>query len=255
MLPILGVAAVFLGTLGCLLVASELGYYLGRKRRERSDQEGRSQVSIVEGSLLGVLGLLLGFAFSMAVQRFDRRQELVVREANAIGTVNLRCDFLPAEARTAAAQKLKEYAEVRLRFFEAGSDRKEIDELFRQAGRLQADLWSLAREEAKARPTPVALGLVMAMNDLFDLTESQRAWQENTVPTTIWIVLYLVAILTTGSLGYGSGLAGHRLTLPVILVPLLTGIILTLLLDLDHPRQGLIHTSQASLHRVQDSLK
>lgn len=249
------VLGVFAGTLIILLLTSEVGYYLGRRQRERSDQEGRYQVSIVEAALLGLLALLLGFTFSMAVARFDERQQLEIREANAVSTVALRSEVLPAGPRATARARLKEYAELRLDFFEAGSDPVKIDEASLKLGRVQADLWALARDEAAARPSAVTLGLMESMNDLFDFAEARRAALENMVPFSVWLVLYLVAGLSSGSLGYGSGLAGRRLTLPIILVPLLMGIILTLLLDLDHPRRGLIRSSQASMLRVRDSLK
>lgn len=252
---LLAVLAIFAGTLLLLLLTSEVGYYLGRRQRERSDQEGRGQVSIVEAALLGLLALLLGFTFSMAVARFDERQQLVIREANAVSTVALRAEILPAGPRAAALARLKDYAELRLEFFEAAADTGKIDEASLKLVKVQSDLWALAREEAAVRPSAVTLGLMESMNDLFDLAEARRAALENMVPFSVWLVLYLVAGLSSGSLGYGSGLAGRRLTLPIILVPLLMGIILTLLLDLDHPRRGLIRASQASMLRVRDSLK
>jgi hypothetical protein len=252
---LIGVLGVFAGTLILLLLTSEAGYYLGRRQRERSDQEGRYQVSIVEAALLGLLALLLGFTFSMAVARFDERQQLVIREANAVSTVALRSEVLPGEGHAAAVAKLRQYAELRLEFFEAAAEERKIDDASVKLAKVQADLWTLAREEARVRPSAVTLGLMESMNDLFDLSEARRAALENMVPFSVWLVLYLVAGLSSGSLGYGSGLAGRRLTLPIILVPLLMGIILTLLLDLDHPRRGLIRSSQASMLRVRDSLK
>jgi hypothetical protein len=255
MVGLVGVTVVFLATMALLLVSSELGFFVGRRERERSSQDGRSQVGIIEGALLGLLALLLGFTFSMAVERYNQRQQLVVREANAIGTVFLRSDILTAESRALAVARLREYADARLEFFHAGADEERLKESVRKAGRLQNDLWALVREESKVRPGVAPAILMMAMNDLFDLGEERIFALENTVPYSVWVVLYLVAALSAGSLGYGSGLAGRRLMLQIILVPLLMGIILTLLLDLDHPRHGLIRTSQSSIVRVRDSLK
>jgi hypothetical protein len=109
--------------------------------------------------------------------------------------------------------------------------------------------------ESRSRPTPVAASLVAALNELFDLGEARLAALKNTVPTGVWIVLYFVATLTVGSLGYGVGLSGRRLILPVTLVPVLMAVILTLLVDLGHPRHGVIRVSQESMIRVRDSMK
>ncbi len=150
---------------------------------------------------------------------------------------------------------MRQYPELRLEFVQAGLDEEKLAASSGKLGRLQSELWEMARDEARKRRTPVAASLVSALNDLFDLGESRLAALSNTVPTGVWIVLYFVATLTVGSLGYGSGLSGRRLLLPVRLVPVLMAIILTLLVDLGHPRHGLIRVSQESMMRVRDSLK
>lgn len=255
MTALLVVALVFMGTLAILVLAAEVGFLLGRRHRASSDQDGRSQISIVEGALLGVLGLLLGFSFSMAVGRYDVRQDLVVREANAIGTVLLRCDFLPSQPGIEAKEKLRAYTDLRLEFVAAGFHPEKLAAVAKKTSGLQTELWALATNEARRSPTPVIASLISALNELFDLGEARRAALDNRVPSTVWVVLYLVAGLTSGSLGYGTGLTGRRLTLPISLVPILMGIILTLLLDLDQPRKGLIRPSQESMIRVRDSMK
>jgi hypothetical protein len=255
MSAILSVGLVFAETMALLLVSAHVGHLFGRRHREKSDPEARSQVGIVEGALLGLLALLMGFTFAMAVSRFEQRQSLVLREANDLGTAYLRCDFLPGDQQSLARAKLREYADARVTIAFAGVELSQIDESVRHVGRLQADLWAMARDEAKARPGPGIMSLVTALNALFDTGEARRAALDNTVPGSVWVVLYLVAFLTAGSLGFGSGLAGRRMLLPVILVPALLGILLTLLVDLDHPRHGLIHTSQESMIRARDAMK
>jgi hypothetical protein len=149
---------------------------------------------------------------------------------------------------------MKLYADARIEFFDAGADTSRIQEALRMTSRLQAELWVFARDEARARPTTPSGLFAMALNDLFDISESRTAGLEIRVPTTVWVALYVVAALACGSLGFGSGLMNRRLMLPIVLLPLLMSLILTLLLDLDHPRRGLIRTSQESILRFRDSL-
>jgi hypothetical protein len=250
----LGPGLVLLASAASLVLASEIGFALGKRQRGNLDPDGRSQISIVEGALLGLLGLLLGFTFSMAVGRFDTRQDLVVREANAVGTVFLRCDSLPPEVQEKAKAKLRQYVDLRLEASRTGDD-ESLVEILKKASSLQSEVWGMAMDEARLRPTGIASGLISALNELFDLGEARVAAFKNQVPAGVWVVLYVVAVLTVGSLGYGSGLTGHRMVLPVTLVPALMSIILTLLVDLGHPRHGLIRVSQESMIRVRDSLK
>jgi len=132
-----------------LALAGEIGLRLGRRHRGHSDAEGRSQISMVEGALLGLLALLLGFTFSMAAGRYDVRQELVTREANAIGTVALRSDFLPEASRKAFRNTLLAYAEIRMEFVRAGVNEEELAKALETANRLEAELWTAAMETTR----------------------------------------------------------------------------------------------------------
>jgi len=252
----IGAAVVLWAATAILLIgAAELGYFLGRRFRGTSDPEARSQISMVEGSLLGLLGLLLGFTFSMAVARFDMRQNYVVDEANALGTVLLRSKLLSEPAEAAVRPKLRAYADARLDLIEGASEREKLEVALGKTSLLQAELWAIAKEENRSRPTLISAMFVTSLNELYDLTEKRVSALENEVPFSVWIVLYIVASLATGSLGFGSGLMGRRMLLPVLCLPVLVATLLTLLIDLDHPRKGLIRVSQASMIRFRDSVK
>ena len=250
-----GVLTVFLFTSLAPVVASEVGFVLGRRRKSDVDPDGRSRISMVEGALPGLLGLLLGFTSGSSVGRFDLRQDLVVKEANALGTVVLRGDFLQPPVQSEDRAKLREHAELRLEFVQAGLDAEKPVAESGKPGRLQSKLRERARDEARKRPTPIAASLVAARNDLFDPGETRLAALNNTVPAGVRLVLYFVAALTVGSLGYGSDLTGRRLVLSVSFVSALMAVILTLLVDLGYPRHGLIRLSQESMIRVRESLK
>ncbi|HUR39268.1 MAG TPA: hypothetical protein VM222_07230 [Planctomycetota bacterium] len=251
-----GVGFLVLAVTALLLVgAAELGFFLGRRYRANSDPEARSQISMVEGSLLGLLALLLGFTFSMAVARFDRRQDYVVDEANALGTVLLRSQMLSESAEAAVKPKLRAYADARLELIEGASEREKLEVVLRKTSVLQAELWAIAKDETRSRPILSSSMFVTALNELYDLTEKRVSALENKVPFSVWIVLYIVASLAAGSLGFGSGLMGRRMLLPVLCLPILVATLLTLLVDLDNPRKGLIRVSQASMIRFRDSVK
>ena len=125
-----------------MMAAAEAGYRLGRRFEAGMPQNIKSQISTVEASILGVLALLLGFTISMAVTRFESRKQLVLEEADAIGTSLLRAQLLPAPAGPEIASLLRQYANIRVQYGNAGSDLDRLEELNRQTTRMQTELWA-----------------------------------------------------------------------------------------------------------------
>jgi hypothetical protein len=149
-----------------LLGLVELGRRRGR-RRIAADPE-RAGVGVVEGALFTLLGLLIAFTFSGAASRFDWRRDLVVREANAIGTAYLRLDLLPAEVQPALRAKFREYLRARLDAYRAMPDQVAAGRALARASTLQDEIWSLA--VAGARPEPASRLVVLpALNEMFDI--------------------------------------------------------------------------------------
>src|SRR6187397_3131870 len=78
-----------------LLGLTEAGYRIGLRLYATRDEARRTQIGGVQAAVLGLLGLLLGFTFSMAVNRYELRRDMVLKEANAAGTAWLRASLLP----------------------------------------------------------------------------------------------------------------------------------------------------------------
>jgi len=98
-----------------------------------------------------LLSLLLGFSLALALPRYDLRRELIVDEANAIGTVNLRAQLLPDPARSKSIALLREYVDARVQFSENGTASPLFAEATLRSHQLQAELWNQAKEVARAR--------------------------------------------------------------------------------------------------------
>ena len=62
---------------------------------------------------LGLLAFILAFTFGLAASRFDSRMQVLLDEANAIGTTYLRAGMLPEQGKQIRAL-LREYADARL---------------------------------------------------------------------------------------------------------------------------------------------
>ena len=77
----------------------ECGYRLGKYRRSRHEQEKEAPLGTMVGATLGLLAFILAFTFGLAAARFDTRRQVLLDEANAIGTTYLRAGILPEGAK------------------------------------------------------------------------------------------------------------------------------------------------------------
>ncbi len=237
-----------------LIVAAEAGYRAGHRLYGRKEERARGQIGSLQGAILGLLGLLLGFTFAMGLQRHDHRRALVVDEANAIGTTYLRASLLPEPHRTAVEELLWRYLDLRLAFYGSGEDDAALVEVERASTELQQRLWSHAVAAGRIAPTPLTASFIAALNETIDVDASRLAARRNLVPATVWLLLLLVAACGSWATGYMDGANGKRLLFGQILFPLLVTVVITLVVDLASPRRGLIGISQQSLVDLKHSL-
>jgi hypothetical protein len=231
--------------LALALAATEGGFRLGRKSEARTTAETQSQISTVTAALLGILALLLGFTMSMAVSRFEVRRQLVLDEANAIGTSLLRAQLLPAPEGPEIADLLRRYVNVRLQYGTSGNDLARLNSLHAQAELLQTELWSRAVAYAQKDPNPTKAGLLLqSLNEAIDLESARWAAFQNRVPQNVIYVNAIVSMLATMLLGYSFGLNGRRNIFSMCVLALAVTMVLSVIIDLDRPRTGFIGASQ-----------
>ncbi len=244
---------VFFGAI--LIAASEAGFLLGRKAESRSAENAKSQLGAVEGGILALLGLLLGFTMSMAVTRFEVRKQLVLDEANAIQTSYLRTRLIPAPDSTEIANLLREYVAVRLHYADVVDDFDQLQTTREQAERLQNEFWTRAVAYGQKDPNPVKAGLLLqSLNQTIDLESARWMAFQNHVPPTVIYVNFVVALLATILVGYAFGRQGQRQVFSTTMLVLAITVVLAVIVDLDQPRQGFIKGSQQPLVDLQHLL-
>ena len=238
-------------------LAVEAGYRLhGAFLRDRGDEPADPSVGQMVSAALALLGLLIGFTFAMAADRYETRRELVVAEANAIGTTRLRCELFEEPERGRLLGLLKDYIVARQAFPRAGTDPGKLDQVDRQTAVIQTAIW---RETGAALRQPANTALtttvLQATNTMFDLTASRRAALDARVPDGVFAVLALFAGLTAAIVGYGlaTGRKRHLVVSSGLFV--MVALAITLIIDLDQPRGGLITISQASLDRLAAAIR
>ncbi|MEN6374439.1 MAG: hypothetical protein ABFD75_06600 [Smithella sp.] len=232
-----------------MAVAMEAGYRIGHVRQRSASDAARSHVNAIQASLLGVLALLLGFTFSLALQRFDKRSEAVVDEANAIGTTYLRAQLLPNSVRSEARKLLQKYVDYRVRAGAISLDNEAERQVhIANARDVLDEIWGCALRAAKDDKSPVTAGLfIQSLNETIDSFGRRNAELNRHVPEVIWLLLYGTFLITGGVLGYSAGLAGHRPSLVTYILVALIVVLAFIIIDLDRPRRGLIQVDQTSL--------
>ncbi len=243
---------IALGTFPLLLAALEAGFRHGRRTSRHVPPDDRPQVGTVQGAVLGLLALLLGFSFAMAASRFEVRKQVVLDEANALGTAYLRTRLLPQPQRAEAAEKLREYTAVRVTGYRRGATAADVAATDRELVRLQGVLWELAGQALDRNPESEAAALfAQSLNDVIDLHEKRVCSLENHVPPVIVLVLVVASAAALALTGYGGGLSGVRNVVPNGIAVALVVVVLGLVIDLDRPGQGLIQIGQKSFTRLQ----
>lgn len=241
------------GLLLSMLLSIELGNRLGTPAQDQVSDDFKSHVNSISASLLGILALLLGFTFSLSLQRYESRSEAVVHEANAIGTTYLRSVLLPEALRSPVKDALRDYVNLRVKTDEIDLTKHELQRsLAVDTGRMHAKLWELARQAAELDPSPVKSGLfIQTLNDLIDNYSQRDAELARHVPELVLGLLYVTFLMAGTVVGYATGLSGHRASFVTHILSVLIVILVFIILDLDRPHRGLIQVSQKSMLDLQ----
>jgi hypothetical protein len=241
---------VFLLILVGLWVCIQIGSF-ARRRLKALDEGERSDLDIVLTATLTLLGLLIGFSFSMAVSRYDQRKNLEEEEANAIGTEYARADLLPGPDAAKVRELLKKYLDQRVLFY-AARDEQQLGKINADTARLQAALWSAVRAPATSQPTAVVALAASGMNDVLNSQGyTQAAWW-NRIPVEAWGLMAAIAVSCNLLIGYGAHRTGAILSL---VLPIALAISFFLVADIDSPRGGIIRVLPRNLVSLSQSLR
>jgi len=221
--------------------------------REKYLEGVRDNYGVVFGATLTLLGLIIGFTFSMAVGRFDQRKSLEEEEANAIGTEYVRADLLPAPDAEKVRGLLRDYLNLRIRFYNTPNlGTAALGQLDTSTAQLQARLWPAVTVPASVQPTPLTTLAVSGMNDVLNSQGYTEAAWKNRIPAAAWALMLVIAIFCNLLSGYGAHKT-HALLL--LVVPLLVSISFLLIGDIDSPRGGLIRVKSENLTSLAQSLQ
>jgi hypothetical protein len=240
---------VFAFSFTVLWLAAIAGAFCRNRLGALKDGE-RQDFGVVQGAALTLLGLLIGFTFSMAISRYEQRKNYEEAEANAIGTEYVRAGLLAADDATLVRALLRSYLNQRVLFYTT-RDGEMLHQIDTDTADLQNKLWSVVQARAAAQPSPVVALVASGMNDVLNSQGyTQAAWW-NRIPFEAWALLAAIGVGCNFLIGYGA----HRTSITLFLVlPLAVSVSFFLIADIDSTRGGLIRVQPQNLVSLSQSL-
>jgi len=240
-------------TIAVGMLAVESGYRCGRWRHARASEEKDAPVAAMVGSILGLLAFMLAFTFSLAATRFDARRQIVLEEANAIGTTYLRARLLPEPQRSEIMDLLRKYTELRT----YGMTEAKVAEVITRSEELQEQIWSRTVAVADKNSTSIMTGLfIQSLNEMIDVHSKRRlVGVYSRIHASIWLVLFGLAFIGMASVGYQAGLTGTRRSPEMPILTLAFAAVFFLIVDLDRAHEGILRVSQQSMIDLYKSMQ
>lgn len=220
---------------------------IGRRTRLHSKSEDpKAGLGAIEAATFGLLALLLAFTFSGVDTRFEARRELIVKEANAIGSAYTRVDLLPAPVQAGIRADLRQYTDAKIAFYaDQDQDPAKANREFEEAEALQQKIWKAAVPAAVQTGSAAIVTLVTSsLNDMMDVTTERSAARITHSPLPIYLLLGTLAIAASLIAGYSMGEQKKRPWLHMVVYAFALSVTLYTIADLEFPRRWLIRVNQ-----------
>ena len=243
-------AVLFVATLALFVGCTRAGA-LARLHGHRLTPAERAEFDLVRNAMFTLLGLIIGFAISMAVSRYDLRKSLEEAEANAIGTEYLRLDFMAPQTAAKARALLRTYTDQRIAFY-ALLDTDGAAGNAAETATTMAALWAAVAPEVDARPTQVAALVASGMNDVINADGYTVAAWRNRLPVEVWLLLILVGAGCNFLIGFGA----EKLSSTThAILPITASLAILLIADVEGPSNGFVRVHPENLIDAAASMK
>jgi hypothetical protein len=230
-----------------------LGVFAGHRLKTKPDRSHES-IGVVQGALLGLVGLLLAFGLSMAVSRYEARRAVVVQEANDIGTTYLRAQLLAEPARTQSLDLLRLYGDAAVELADQVPNTSKFRQTSARLESLQNDLWKVAGDAVREDPVGTAPKVyIESLNDMIDIHTDRVASVGNRVPGPVMMLQIAGSAIALGVLALYLVLLGRGITTSIVAAVVVI-LILLVSFDLDRPQRGFITVPYTALVQVRASM-
>jgi hypothetical protein len=244
-------AAVLVLSFFLLWLSGWLGASLRNKKQKLGDAAG-ADVGVILASTLTLLGLIIGFTFSMAISRYEQRKNYEEAEANAIGTEYVRAALLPIKDAQKVSALLVNYTHQRIAFYESREE-QQLRRVNADTAQLQTELWSAVLEPASSKPSPLVALVVSGMNDVLNSQGYTQAAWSNRIPASAWALMVMIALCCNLLIGYCIRRTDAE-SIVFLVLTLVVSMSFFLIADIDSPRGGIIRVQPQNLVSLSQSL-
>ncbi len=227
-----------------MMIMNWAGFRLRKKQRAGKTEAEIDSFGSIEGSMLGLMALLLAFSFGMAATKFDERRKIIIEEANDIGTAILRSDLYGDSVRKLFLQDFSVYVDARIAYYDAGVNYDKIKLALKEAEAISGMLWKRATLSHDPSNPARTLQMIPALNSMIDIVTTRESSREAKVPPLILFMLMILTFVAAFLTGYNYK-GNRRSTVIVVSFALMTASTLYLVMELDRPRRGLLSLDAA----------
>ena len=223
-----------------ILLMMEAGRYMGSRIRAKDVTSTGAGFGVLEGCLFGLLGLILAFSFSGAATRFDTRRQMIVEEANCIGTAYLRLDLLPVQTQPELREMFRQYVDGRLIAYNAAPDMDRVRAEISRSAVIQGQIWKKALAASQQTGTSQATMLVLpALNEMFDIGNTHYMATKIHPPKVVYLLMFILILVCSLLAGFEMGFGKARSWIHAAGFASLLAITVYTIVDLEYPRLGL----------------
>lgn len=228
--------------LACLLLFAAVVITMEIGRRFGRNSEDTPGAGAVNGAIFAILGLILAFSFSGAASRFDQRRDLIVQEANDIGTAYLRVDLVPLDAQPALRAAFKRYTDARIQAYDVIGDDAAFRAGLQKANTISQEIWDAAVAAGRRPDAQPAVNIVLlpAINAMIDITATRAFMTLMHPPEIIRWMLVGMALVAALLAGIGFGAARRQVWVHEVAFAVIITLTIYITIDLEYPRAGFI---------------
>lgn len=243
----LSVGSFFASIILILLLVSFLSFYLGKRNYHKGPSDSSEFIST---NILGLLALILGFSFSMEIERYESRRLLALEEANTVSTAYLRSETINFPSHEEVKNLFKKYIGLRVAAYESPEPTK----FFKDIELVKGEIWeSFVKVTARDRGE-LESAYMQSLNEMFDTGNTRTKALMKMMPISFYLLILMLAATAVGFINYDRGQKSDNDHGRSIVFVILFSIVFVFIFDMDHPRRGLINISQAPLIEVQQQI-
>lgn len=228
-----------------MLALLETGRRIGLRRLARDMEGARAGLGAVEGAIFGLMGLLVAFTFSGASSRFEARRQLIVQEANSIGTAWVRLDLLPDASRIPLQEHFRAYLDARILAFDSLPEVPAAEAALSESDRQKDTIWRLTVAACRDLPAPTASLILPAINEMFDVATARWMALHTHPPKIVFVMLAFLALASSLLAGFGMAGSRKRSWIHLLGFSAIMAVTVFVILDLEYPRRGVIRIDAA----------